>query len=210
MSEDVDCETTCDIDKEKLSSDILKYFSAKVSYKDLKIGAPGRKVDRLELRFPLLSSLGLSLHSAENLILKLEINRIDREYPTELKTLSEDRFSFVVRHYDLPTLMAGKMLACLERVWEKGRTGIAVKGRDYFDLIWYMQKGVRPNPERLVNSKGRHTPESAFRALQDKVVRIRPGDIRSDIEPLFEDASFGRTWSANFHAEFERLLKKYI
>lgn len=209
MSEDVDCETTSVIDKEKLSGDIGRYFKEKVSYKDVRMGSPGRNVNRVELRFPLLNVLGLSLHAAENLIIKLEINKIDREYPTELKTLSEDRFSFVVRHYDLPTLMAGKMLACLERVWERGTTGITIKGRDYFDLIWYMQRETMPNPDRLMNSKGRYTVGSAFRALSEKVSKIKPGDIMADLEPLFEDGAFVKNWVANFHSEFARLVKKY-
>lgn len=209
MSEDVDCETTSVIDKGKLAGDIERYFREKMSYKDVKIGSPGRKIDRVEVRFPLLNAIGLSLHAAENLILKLEINRIDRDYPTELKTLSEDRFSFVVRHYDLPTLMAGKMLACLERVWKRGTSGINIKGRDYFDLIWYMQKGVKPNPDRLLHSKSEYTIRSAFSALADKASRIKLRDIMVDLDPLFEDGAFVKSWVAGFHGEFERLLKNY-
>lgn len=209
MSEDVDCETLTLVDKKKLTEDLEKYFREKILYKEVIVGSPGRNIGRVTLKFPVLHALGLSLHAAENLVVKLEVNQIDKSYPTQMQTLSEDRFSFIVRLYDLPTLMAGKILACLERVWERGRTGITVKGRDYFDLLWYMQKGVKPNPDRLLNSKGKYTIQSAFAALSEKIPKIKPRDIAVDLEPLFEDGHFVGNWVANFHHEFERLIRSY-
>ena len=32
-------------------------------------------------------------------------------------------------------MMAGKMLACIERSFVIGNTGIQIKGRDYYDLL---------------------------------------------------------------------------
>jgi len=72
-----------------------------------------------------------------------------------------------------------------------------------------MQKGIDPNPDRLMNSKGGYTVKSAFEALSEKVRKIRPGDIMVDLEPLFEDGMFVKEWVNNFHNEFERLLKNY-
>ncbi|OGQ39608.1 MAG: hypothetical protein A2W61_00665 [Deltaproteobacteria bacterium RIFCSPLOWO2_01_44_7] len=123
MSEDVDFESLEPFNKKQFANDIQHYFN-KMGYKQLKTFTPGSGVNRVELRFPVLYQLGLSSHEAENLNIKVEVNPTDRKYHTEPRTLSEDRFSFVIKHYDLPTLMAGKMAACLERVWEKGKTGI--------------------------------------------------------------------------------------
>jgi len=210
MSEDIDCETNRKFEKEKLAADLKKHFSKKVMYDDLAVYVPGRNISRVELRFPVLNRIGLSLHAAEKLNLKVEVNVIDREYSTELRTISEDRFSFVVRHYDLPTLMAGKMVACLERVWEKGKTGITIKGRDYFDLIWYMQRQIMPNIKRLADAKGKYTVESAFKKLAANISKITSRALLVDLEPLFEDSGFVNTWVSNFHDEFYRLLKNYI
>ena len=46
-------------------------------------------------------------------------------------------FSFYVKCFTLPSLFAGKMHALLFRKWQK-----RVKGRDWYDLEWYVKKGV--------------------------------------------------------------------
>ncbi|OGQ05686.1 MAG: hypothetical protein A3F82_04960 [Deltaproteobacteria bacterium RIFCSPLOWO2_12_FULL_44_12] len=208
MSEDVDFESLEPFNKKQFANDIQHYFN-KMGYKQLKTFTPGSGVNRVELRFPVLYQLGLSSHEAENLNIKVEVNPTDRKYHTEPRTLSEDRFSFVIKHYDLPTLMAGKMAACLERVWEKGKTGIKIKGRDYYDLIWYMQKGVAPNPDRLKETRGQYTVRGAFDKLEEIVSKIKPGDLAADLNPLFEEGQFVQRWIANFHQEFALLRKKY-
>ena len=209
MSEDVDFETTESFEKNKFAEDIVRHFKERISYHDLLASTPGRMVSRVQLRFPVLKPLGLSPLVDEKLNLKIEVNIIGKKYPTENKTISEDRFSFVVRHYDLPTLMAGKLLACLNRVWRKGKTGITVKGRDYFDLLWYMQKKIIPNPERLIDAPGRPTARIVFENLAEKVKKIRPSDLMLDLGPLFEEGQFVKQWVEHFHNEFEQLYHQY-
>jgi len=199
MSEDVDFESMAPFDKKQFAKDIQQHFH-KMGYKEIKPFTPGSGVNRIELRFPVLYQLGISSHETENLNVKVEVNPTDKKYPTEPKTMSEDRFSFVIRHYDLPTLMAGKMAACLS---------IKIKGRDYYDLIWYMQKGVMPNPDRLKETRGHYTVSSAFNKLDDIVSKIKPGDLAADLNPLFEDARFVEKWIAAFPEEFALLRKKY-
>lgn len=207
MSEDVDFETTAPFDKRKFAGEIGNYFAKRVQYDRVGVHVPGRGIDRVELRFPLLRELGLSTHESENLMVKVEVHRTKETYPTELKTLSRDRFSFVIRHYDLPTLMAGKMIACLERVWEK--RGIKVKGRDYFDLIWYMQQGIVPNVARLAGATRRYTIREAFEELNKKAEGLRPRDLLADLEALFENAEFPGRWVAAFKEQFRRLYERY-
>lgn len=208
MSEDVDFESLEPFDKKKFANDIQRHFN-RMGYKELKTFTPGSGINRVELRFPVLYQLGVSSHEAENLNVKVEVNPTDKRYPTEPRTILEDRFSFVLRHYDLPTLMAGKMAACLERIWEKGKTGIRIKGRDYYDLIWYMQKGVMPNADRLRETRGQYTVGSAFNKLDEIVSKIKPGDLAADLNPLFEDGRFVQRWIAAFPEEFALLRKKY-
>ena len=207
MSEDIDFEIPGLFDKKDFSQKIGDYFAKNIQFHRVGIHVLGKRIDRVELRFPVLRELGLSTHESENLIIKVEVNPTQHIYPTELKPVSEDRFSFVIRHYDLPTLMAGKMIACLERVWEK--RGIKVKGRDYYDLIWYLQKGVIPNTERLAHTTRRYTVRQAFEELDSKVEKIRPGDLLADLEPLFENPDFPKRWTRSFQEQFKRLYEDY-
>lgn len=208
MSEDIDFETTLFFDKEGFASQIRDYFAKHIQYHAIHTHVPGKTIGRVELRFPVLYELGLSDHEQENLIVKVEVNQIPEVYPTELMTLSRDRFSCVIRHYDLPTLMAGKMLACLERIWEK--RGIRVKGRDYYDLIWYMQKGVVPNAARLAATVRSYTTRDAFEAIRQKVEQIRENDLLADLGALFENREFPVKWVSTFKNQFGQLYRRYV
>jgi predicted nucleotidyltransferase component of viral defense system len=209
MSEDIDFETSEGFEKQQFADDVSKHFRKHVSYPDLLAHHPGKKISRVELRFPVLNALGLSPIADEKLNLKVEVNFIGKKYPTETRIISEDRFSFVARHYDLPTLMAGKLLACLNRVWVRGRTGATVKGRDYFDLLWYMQQRILPNPERLADAPGHLTPNQVFENLAAKVKKIKAADLMLDLEPLFEDGRFIKEWVGHFYERFEQLYNQY-
>jgi hypothetical protein len=209
MSEDVDFETSGEFEKRAFAEDIAGHFKKHVSYPDLLVHCPGQKVSRVELRFPVLNALGLSPIAGEKLNLKVEVNRISQKYPIETRIISEDRFSFVVRHYDLPTLMAVKMLACIHRVWVKGKMGAAVKGRDYFDLLWYMQQRILPNPMRLSDAPESLTPKAAFESIANKVDQISPTDLMLDLEPLFEDSRFVKNWVDQFREGFAQLYQHY-
>jgi len=53
---------------------------------------------------------------------------------------------FRVKLYDLPSLFSGKIHAVLCREYNN-----RVKGRDYFDFIWYLRKGCKVNLKHLQN-----------------------------------------------------------
>ncbi|MEO6916672.1 MAG: nucleotidyl transferase AbiEii/AbiGii toxin family protein [Chitinophagaceae bacterium] len=69
--------------------------------------------------------------------IKIEVDtKPPQGFTTEEKLLLKP-FSFYVKCFTLPDLFAGKMHALLFRKW-KGR----VKGREWFDMEWYIRKGV--------------------------------------------------------------------
>lgn len=208
MSEDVDFETSGSFDKKDFASQIKDYFAKNMHDNSVTTHVPGKNISRIELRFPVLCALGLTNHEGENLIIKVEVNQIKDSYPIEFMTLSRDRFSMVIRHYDLPTLMAGKMLACLERVWEK--KGVRVKGRDYYDLIWYMQKGIIPNATRLSAATQPYTMKEAFEKISQKVEKIKTNDLLADLGALFENVDFPKRWVAMFQEQFRQLYCHYV
>lgn len=64
--------------------------------------------------------------------IKLEIDILPPPgFDTEMKYIFKP-FQFAVRTYTLPSLFAGKMHALLCRKWKN-----RVKGRDWYDFIWY-------------------------------------------------------------------------
>lgn len=72
-------------------------------------------------------------HAREVLKIKLEV---DTDPPAGFKTVSCPvlvPIPFAVNAYSLPDLFAGKMHAILCRKWKN-----RVKGRDWYDLVWYL------------------------------------------------------------------------
>jgi hypothetical protein len=117
--------------------------------------------------------------------------------------------SFVAAHFTLETMMAGKMLACLERNFQKGE-GATIKGRDFYDLLWFMQQKIRPLEEKLAND-GRqpYTVQSAMELLGEKIAEMKLSDLAEDLLPLFEQRSFIEAWLAGFKENFREYVKNY-
>ena len=208
LSEDLDFETPEKIDLDFLKETLINYF------KQQKFEAPqaaiqkSENIRRVTLKFPVLFDLGLSPHPTENLHVKVEINeKITGKYATELTPYTKDRYSMLLKHYDLPTLMAGKIVACLERVFKKGETGIEIKGRDFYDLVWFMQKGIEPNPQKLIDTNPEYRLPGVFSKLDEKVAAIKTKDLLVDLEPLFEDHAFIKDWCQNFHQIYRTVSK---
>lgn len=96
------------------------------------------------IRIGLDESLKKHTQSNEMIKIKLELD-IDPPsgFTTEMKYLAKP-FPFPVRTYVPEDLFAGKMHAVLCRPYK-----VRVKGRDWFDLIWYTSKGIRLNLSHL-------------------------------------------------------------
>jgi predicted nucleotidyltransferase component of viral defense system len=90
--------------------------------------------------------VGWSRDPEQALSIKLEIALRPPHGALVETTLVQRFFPVSVRHYDLPSLFAGKLHAILARRW--------AKGRDWFDLVWYLtaQAGLEPNLELLRNA----------------------------------------------------------
>ena len=82
----------------------------------------------------------IKLSIKPNIKIKLEIDtNPPLQFGTENKLLTKP-ISFYVNCLTLPDLFAGKMHALLFRKWKT-----RVKGRDWYDLEWYIKKGVKLN-----------------------------------------------------------------
>lgn len=202
MSEDIDFETTKPFDKKRFALDIKDYFIKKIRHLALTAPFPGQRINRVEIRLPVLFELGLSPHEQENLIVKVEVNEIKKNYPTLSTPISKGWFSFIIKHYTLEVLMAGKVMACLDRVWKKNRAHI--KGRDFYDLLWYMEKGIVPDKNYLLE-RGGYRLDEVFLKLKEKIEKIKPADILIDLLPMLENYNFAKDWAKIVHDQFLRM-----
>jgi len=194
----------------RLADEVQAYFRSAHDYDALTVKA--QKV-RLYLKFPVLRELGMADADASNFLqLKIEINvaRHDKgTFRTEIQPLFIMQKTFFVKRYDLPTLMASKINALLNRHWSRknreGGTVSDVKGRDYFDLLWYMQKGIVPRLGfTAFDSSG-----ELWKAVEEKVIQASAASIKNDLVDFLEDPRDGLEFARNLPAAFEALRKKY-
>lgn len=79
---------------------------------------------------------------------------------------------FQVLTYDLSSLMSGKLHALLCRPF--------TKGRDWYDFLWYVSKGITPNYIQLKNALFQLGP------WKDQVIDVDGVFLRSEIERKIE------------------------
>jgi len=207
LSEDLDFETLEPVDLDNLKNTLLNYFKTEKFEMVSALVQSNNNVNRCTLKFEIMNFLELSDKKNEKLNVKIEINNINNKYDTEYTPYSKDIYSMVVKHYTLPILMSTKMLACIFRIFRKGDTDVSIKGRDFYDLIWYMQKGVIPNED--VFKANSLTSKEAFNRIDDIVKNIKSKDLIIDLEPLFDNNIYINNWCNNFHSFYNKYRKKY-
>jgi len=213
LSEDIDLDNSQGVELQELETDLLDYVKKQLGYQDITIKQQESQegILRLTLRLAVLYELGLSLNIDERLHLKLEISQ-HRQTAVIVKTpvIFYGR-SFVPAHFSEETMMAGKMLACLERSFRVGESTTLIKGRDFYDLLWFMQQRIQPLEEKLEKDGIQpYDVKSAMLALQDKIELIRPRDLSLDLLPLFEQRAFIEAWIDSFHENFNRFVRYYL
>ena len=151
LSEDLDLDFQESFDSLILLDDLEEYFKKRYKFNEIKLALKQRG-NQIVLKFPVLHRLGLVKESESNLLyVKLDLSKNPSKY-FDLQTSSKSiyGFNFAAKHYDLPSLMSGKIHAILIRKRFKGADNTeAVRGRDYFDLLWFLKNSVKPNLKRL-------------------------------------------------------------
>ncbi len=213
LSEDIDLDNGGGINLEMLREDLIAYINKQLGYHEISIRQQESKegILRLTLRFPVLYELELSSNKDERLHLKLEISHHKQMAVIRNTPVIFYGRSFVPAHFSLETMMAGKMLACLERSFQVGNTATFIKGRDFFDLLWFMQQQIQPLESKLEQDGDQpYNVKSAMIALQEKVEKIGPQDLAVDLLPLFEQRTFIESWIDAFHENFQVYVKDYL
>lgn len=199
LSEDLDfVDMEKKIDLNNLSEDLIHFFRKKYG---ISISAKVQKF-RCILKFPILHMLNLANKQESNLLFtKIEVYKefeFCKNYNIEIKPIFKFGESILVKTFDLSTLMATKILAVLYRKWEKttknGKTLAEVKGRDYYDLMWYLKKDVKPNMKCIGIIK---EEVALYNELINIVKKINPRSIRYDLEGLIEEEGFIEVFQNN-------------
>jgi predicted nucleotidyltransferase component of viral defense system len=146
-------------------------------------------VQRIDVRFKnILQELGLSAIESQKNFVRLEIDSNPPAGWTSQVSLINRVYVFTVTHFDLASMYALKVHACFYRTY--------IKGRDYYDLIWYLGKKIEPNYDLLNNAimRTEHTRpninQDTFKNfLRYKIQNIDFKKIRKDVERFLEDKS---------------------
>ena len=136
--------------------------------------------------------------------LKVKIE-VDTDPPSGFTTQTRyllQPIPFAVRSYSLPDLFAGKMHAILFRKWKN-----RVKGRDWYDLVWYAANHPQLNLahlEQRMRQTGHWSGEeplspAAFTGLLfDAIDRLDVDQARKDVAPFIKDQQMLALWSHDF------------
>lgn len=150
------------------------------------------------------------INQIANIKIKLEIDRKPPlGFQTEEKLLLKP-FSFYVKCFTLPYLFAGKMHALLFRKW-----GTNVKGRDWYDMEWYIRKGVLLNLSHFVLrakdsgdwNKDTITEAEFKELLRQKIETVKFQYIVDDIRRFIRDPKVLEIWNSKFFLDLMNQMK---
>ena len=140
------------------------------------------------VKFPgLLHDLGLSLRQEETLRVKLEVDTNPPEGAGLGTTLVRRFVTLRLHHHDRSSLLAGKLHAVLQRSW--------AKGRDLFDLLWYLSDPEWPQPNLVLLNNALHqtgwdrgaiTSDNWRPVVRERVQGLDWGRVLSDVRPFVE------------------------
>ncbi|MEI8024928.1 MAG: nucleotidyl transferase AbiEii/AbiGii toxin family protein [Pseudomonadota bacterium] len=137
-------------------------------------------------------------HRDRQIKIKLEVDTDPPEGANFIANVLLMPIPFSVLTYDLPSLFAGKLHAalCRQRVQN-------VKGRDWYDVLWYVGRGVAPNIfhlEKRMRQSGHYLESdpltlSAVKYLLDQKLRtIDMNALKEDIRPFIFDTDRLEAW----------------
>jgi len=150
----------------------------------------------------------IGVHSNKTLKIKIEVDRQPSlNFKTEEKLLLRP-FSFYVKCFTKPSLFAGKMHALLFRKWKN-----RVKGRDWYDLEWYIKKGIPLDVNHfLTRAKDTNdwqddsiSNKQIIELLDTKIKSVSFSSIKEDVVRFIQNDAILTIWSPEY---FKDLIEK--
>jgi len=152
-----------------------------------------------------------SIHPEEKISIKLEIDtNPPMGFEVESKLVLKPT-PFHVLTYHPKDLFAGKMHALLCRNWKN-----RIKGRDWYDFIWYINKNIPVHLSHLTirMQQSGHLQlgdnlnhSKLLLLLQKKIKKIDFNQAKNDVKPFLNDPKVLDVWSASFFTELIQHLK---
>lgn len=167
----------------------------------------GTKEHLIKISVP--GAMSSRIQSNRLMNVKLEI---DTDPPggfnTEVRTLLQP-IPFSVSTFQAPDLFAGKIHAILQRNWKS-----RVKGRDYYDFVWYIANDIPVHlthlEQRLIQSGGWTSGKPLNQTELLNLLKTQFGQVdfesaKRDVMPFLRDPDATSLWSVEF---FESLLDR--
>lgn len=135
----------------------------------------------------LLFELGLAPQRLEKLSIKIEVDTRPPAGAGLATTVIRRMVTLQLQHHDSATLLAGKLHAVLQRPYPKGR--------DFYDLLWYLSDPKWPGPNvvmlnnALAQSNWTGVPITATNwtdITQARLATVDWAKIAPDVRPLLE------------------------
>ena len=148
------------------------------------------------------------ISSNKTIKIKIEIDRLPPlGFTTEEKLLIRP-YSFYVKCFTMPSLFAGKLHALLFRKWKS-----RVKGRDWYDMEWYIRKGVPLNMHHFLQraketndwNEDQISQEQILQLLISKIESVAFDSVKEDVVRFIVDDQKLAIWSPNY---FKDLIQK--
>ncbi|HEY4526329.1 MAG TPA: nucleotidyl transferase AbiEii/AbiGii toxin family protein [Candidatus Paceibacterota bacterium] len=220
MSVDLDFEVAEVISKkflEKLNVEIKGYFGNTYGVDDDFLTTSIRGERSLLLKFNVGEQLSFG-HPSKQVHVKIDLNHfVAPKTVTERRPINHDQLSFVILTYNNGALMASKIAAIFLREERgRGKHVYDYKGRDIYDLLWYMKEKATPDFDYLnakLKEKGKEIPD--IRALFDKltidILNYEKMDdcLTDDLSFLFENPFQFDNWLKTWRESYLRLLNDY-
>lgn len=148
------------------------------------------------------------IHKDQTVKIKLEV---DTNPPLDFQTQNIIRLTprpFSINTFTLPSLYAGKIHAILCRAWST-----RPKGRDWYDLIWYIANNVELDSTHLKSRLSQNckylesndikipenfTKENVKQLLLQRLETLDIEKAKNDIQPFIKDIKEIELWSKEF------------
>lgn len=199
------------VEEELAISGLNVTVSHKIIHPEGSIQSAFLKTGTLEtfIRIGLDEQLKRHIQSNEVIKLKLEID-VDppQKFETEIRYLTRP-FPFSIRSYTPENLFAGKMHALLCRPYK-----VRVKGRDWYDFVWYVSQGfhlhlahleMRMRQSGHYKDKTQLTAEKFIELMNEKIEHLDIKMAQEDIRRFIQTPRVIEGWSKPF---FQSLLPK--
>lgn len=156
-------------------------------------------------------NLRKKIHKNKIMKIKFEVDKNPPQgFNTEAKYLLQP-IPFSINTFTMPSLFAGKMHAVLCRSWQQ-----RVKGRDWYDLVWFISRNTPLNLTHLElrMKQSEHLKQQDFltemkllELLISKIDNVDFLSAKNDVKNFIKDQDILKVWSKEFFKDVIKEIK---